>query len=372
MKILSRYVFYEFIKLVFLSIATLITLFIVINFFETIDEFIIYRVEPKICIRYYLFMIPQIFFLMAPNAILLATVVCIGALSKNNEITAMRAGGISLLFITTPILLVSFFVTLFAIVSNEFVTPFTNQRANHTLRVDIRKGKPRSIIQKNKIWYHSKDNSIWNIEYLNPRTNTFKGIHIYFYEKGKSLILTSRLDAASATHDGTYWVFEDVHVRSFNNFSQPESRYFKTAQYQFNENPIDFYRIERKQEEMSLRNIYQYSQKLQNEGLNPTRYQVDFHYKVSYPFICVIMALIGIPFSLRSSRSGEIVFSCGISIILGFVYYYLFSMSISLGHGGILPPWLSAWGINIIAIATGFYMILTIDTNITLPFFKKR
>lgn len=354
-----------------MSIGTLMTLFVVINFFETIDEFIINHVEPEICIRYYLFMIPQIFFLMIPNATLLATVICVGTLSQNNELTAMRAGGISLSFIIAPILMVAFFITLFAIVSNEFIVPYTNQRANYILRVEIRKGTPRSFIQENRIWYHTKDNSFWNIEYLNPQTNTFKGVHIYFYESESPSTLMKRIDARTATHDGKYWIFEDVFVRNFNNYSYPESKFFKLARYQFKERPEDFYRIERKQEEMSLRNIYQYSQKLQKEGLNPIRYQVDLHYKISYPFICVIMVLIGIPFSLRSSRSGGIVFSCGISIIVGFIYYYFFTMSISLGHGGILPPWLSAWGINIIGMATGFYLLLTIDSNVSFSFFGK-
>ena len=371
MNILSRYVLHEFIKLVLLSIASLMTLYVVISFFETIDEFIINHVSPSVCIRYYLFMLPQIFFLMAPNSILLSTVICISTLSRNSELTAMRAGGISLLSITTPILLVSFFVTLIAIVSNEFVTPFTNRKANFIQNVEVRKGKRRSIIQKNKIWYHSKNNTLWNIEYLNPRTRTLKGVHIYFYESKDSLILAKRLDASTAVHDGKYWIFEDVNVRKFNNLDHPESSYFKSAKYQFAEKPKDFFRIERKQNEMSMRNIHEYRKKLLNEGLDSSRYDVDFHYKLSYPFISVIMALIGIPFSLRSSRAGGVVFSCGLSIAVGFIYYYFFTLGISIGHGGALPPWLSAWGLNIIALASGFHMLLTIDSNVSFPFFKK-
>ena len=352
-----------------MSIISLISLFVVINFFETVDEFIIYQADPADCIRYYLFKIPQIFFLMVPNAILLATIVSISSFSQNNELTAMRAGGISLLSITKPILLVSFFVTLFTIVSNEFITPFTNQKSDFILKIKIRKGTPRSLIRENKIWYHAKDQSIWNIDYLDPKNDTFKGVHIYFFKDEK--ILTKRLDASYAAHDGKYWIFEDVYVRKFDSFDQPENKFFKKVKYQFVEIPSDFYRIEKKQKEMSLRDIHQYRQKLRKEGLDPVRYDVDFHYKISYPFVCVIMALIGIPFSLKSSRSGGIFFSCGLSIIIGFIYYYLFSMSISLGHGGTLPPWLSAWGVNIIAVAIGFYMLLTIDSNVSNPVFKK-
>ena len=369
MNILSKYVLYEFIRQVLLSILTLIILFVVISFFENIDEFIIGKVPPSTVASFYLFTIPQIFFMMAPYSILLATVICISSLSRNSELTAMRAGGISLLSITTPILLVAALVTSVSIVSNEFITPFTNQKANYIQNVLVRKGKPRSIIQENKIWYRSKDDTLWNIEYLNPRNRTFRGIHIYFYETGNSLAM--RLDATSAVHDGKDWIFEDAYVRKFNDLRNPESSYYKSAKYRFSENPEDFFRIERKENEMSMRHIHRYRQKLRNEGLDSTRYDVDFHYKISYPFICIIMALIAIPFSLRSSRAGGIVFSCGLSIIVGFIYYYLFSMFISIGHGGALPPLLSAWGLNIVALAFGFYMLLTIDSNVSFPFFKK-
>ena len=370
MKIISKYVLHEFIKLVLLSIITLIILYVVISFFENIDEFIMNHVPPSLCVRFYLFMLPRIFFEMAPYSILLATFVCISSLSQHSELTAMRACGIPLLSITTPILFVSLFVTLIAIVSNEFITPFTNQKANYIQNVLVRKGKPRSIIQENKIWYHSNNGTLWNIEYLSPRTRTFKGIHIYFYESGNSLSM--RLDASTAVHDGKDWIFKDAYVRKFNDLNNPESSYFKSAKYRFSEKPEDFFRIERKENEMSMRHIHQYRQKLRNEGLDPTRYDVDFHYKISYPFICIIMALIGIPFSLRSNRAGGIVFSCGLSIIVGFVYYFLFKMFISIGYGGALPPLLSAWGLNIIALAFGFYMLLTIDSsNVSFPFFQK-
>tara|TARA_B100000315_G_scaffold251055_1_gene285054 strand:- start:2374 stop:3486 length:1113 start_codon:yes stop_codon:yes gene_type:complete len=369
LKIISKYVLHEFIRLVLLSIITLIVLFLIISFFENIDEFIIGKVSPSVVARFYLFTIPQIFFLMAPYSILLATVICISSLSRNSELTAMRAGGISLLSITTPILLVSLLVTLISIVSNEFITPFTNLKANYIQNVVVRKGKPRSIIQENRIWYHSKNDTLWNIEYLNPRTRTFKGVHIFFYKSKNSLAM--RLDASTAVHDGTDWIFEDAYIRKFNDLNNPESSYFKSTKYRFSETPEDFFRIERKENEMSMRHIHQYRQKLRNEGLDSTRYDVDFHYKISYPFICVIMALIAIPFSLRSSRAGGIVFSCGLSIILGFIYYYLFSMFISIGHGGALPPPLSAWGLNIVALAFGFYMLLTIDSSVSFPFFQK-
>jgi lipopolysaccharide export system permease protein len=369
MKILTKYVVREFLKIVFISLTILITLYMVIHFFETIDEFIINKVEPGIILRYFIFKIPLIFFQMAPNAILLATVVCIGTLVRNNEVTAMRAAGISLLFISRPILLVSLSITLSLIVISEYVTPYTNEKHIYYREVKVRKGPHQRKFQENQIWYHSSDDTIWNIEYLNSKTNHFKGVHIYFFEKGE--ILIKRIDATAAIHDGKNWILKDVYVRNFDHQSKIKSEYFKSANYDFKEEPSDFYRIMRREEEMSIKHVYQYSKKLRKEGLNSTRYEVDFHYKISYPFICIVMALIGIPFSLRANSSGGIVFSFGITLVISGPYYFIYTFAVSLGHGEILPPWLAAWGINLIGLTFGFYLLLTLDSNVSFPLLHK-
>lgn len=371
MRILSKYILSEFTKPALLAVVFIVTLYVIVNFFEKVEDFIAFHVDPYDVILYYLLKIPHIFFLMVPYPVLFATAACIGSLSRHSEITAMRAGGISLLSLAAPILLASFFIAILTITFNEYVVPYANLKHRFIHQVDIYKNKfgpVNSAIHGNEIWHRSKENSLWNIEHFDSKNKIFRGVHIYFYEDGKSL--SKRIDASSATHNGKYWVFEDVYLRHFKDFGQSEIKFFKRAQFPFDERPSDFHRLNLDQDEMSIRKINWYRQQLRKEGLDSTRYDVDFHYKIAYPFVCVIMAFIGIPLSLRLSRSGGIMFSVGLSAGIGWVYFYLYSMGISLGHEGILPPWLSAWGLNIIAVAIGSYMILTIDTDVSAPFSK--
>ena len=70
---------------------------------------------------------------------------------------------------------------------------------------------------------------------------------------------------------------------------------------------------------------------------------VDLYAKLSYPLLNLIMILIGIPFAVKTGRSGGIAMSIGISVMIGFAYGVTFYIFISFGKSGFLSPFLSAW-----------------------------
>ena len=82
--------------------------------------------------------------------------------------------------------------------------------------------------------------------------------------------------------------------------------------------------------------------------MNATRYVVDMWAKISSPFICFVLAIVGVAFSIRSSRSGGVALGVAIAIGIGAIYLVLFHASLSFGHAGRLPPILAAWGPNAI------------------------
>ena len=94
MSLLHRYVLRRFIYYYVLSAAGLIGIFLVVDFFERVDEFVRRDIPYSELVYYYICKIPGIAFYMAPQAVLLATVITLAVLARDNEITAMRAGGI--------------------------------------------------------------------------------------------------------------------------------------------------------------------------------------------------------------------------------------------------------------------------------------
>ena len=81
----------------------------------------------------------------------------------------------------------------------------------------------------------------------------------------------------------------------------------------------------------------------------------------------MVLALIGIPLSIRSSRKGGLLFCVWISLVTGFVFTFFYALGISLGYKGVLSPFMAAWGPNLLFIFIGFYLLLTIDSDTLLP-----
>ncbi len=365
MTILTRYILSEFLRILFFALVTMVTLFVVINFFETVDEFVTNKASVFQVVSYYFYKLPLLASRMAPVAFLLATVIAVGALSRNSEITAMKSCGISLMRVSAPILCASLVYSIATAVANEFIIPYTTQKSNHIFRVDIKKQQPRSVFARNKIWYRTNDGSIWQIGLFDAGKRELHNITIFSYEGKKNL--NERVDATKATWEKGGWIFSDGSIRTFNEQGTESTEEFQRRRIYYPLVPGDLAKIKKREEERTLKELYDYAQKVKKEGMDNRRYIVDLHHKLSYPFISLVTALIGIPFSLRSARSGGVLFGVGISMILGFSYNFIFSLGISLGYGGTIPPFFAAWGINLIFTAIGLYLILTLDSETNLP-----
>jgi len=141
MSLLHRYVLRRFIYCYLLSATGLIGIFLVVDFFERIDEFIRRDVPYSDLVFYFIYKIPGIAFYMAPQAVLLATVITLAVLARDNEIIAMKAGGIGIVGITLPILGAALVVALLVLASNEYLAPIATKKMNYIFKVKVQ-GNP--------------------------------------------------------------------------------------------------------------------------------------------------------------------------------------------------------------------------------------
>lgn len=367
MKILRLYILKNFLQTYLLTVLSMIGIYMIIDVFERMDEFVSNNATWGEFFLYYIYKIPFIGHFMGPQAVLLATVITLSALAQNNELTAMKACGISLTGITMPILTTSIIIAMLLILVNEFITPFTSQKMNYIYNVEVRGKSSSGKIKRANLWLRSSAGSaIWNIGYYDPGRSMMKNVSLFYYDD-KSLSITRRIDAAAAIWNGKNWEFLDGYLRTFKKNELAKTEYFENKIFPVLETPRDFKKIRKRPEEMSIREMFRKIQQNQFEGLDTTRLWVDLHHKLSYPFISVVLALIGIPLSLRSSRKGGVLFCSTISLGVGFLFSFFYAMGISLGHGGTFNPVLASWGPSLLFICIGFYMILTIDSEKLLP-----
>jgi len=345
MTILDRYISREFLRFFLLVILSFLSLFLIVDFFEKLKMLINYSAAFYQILAFFFFRIPMMLSLTIPAAVLLSSLLTFGSLSKNSEIVAMRASGVSLYRSSIPILLISFLIALFTFVFSELITPYANEKAEYIRKVEIEKKEIQGIFKQEQIWYRGT-RGIYNFKLFDPEHNTLRGITLNYMDRKMNLIM--RVDAERAVWDRNHWVFYNLLIVRFDSAGFPVMERYGEKILDFPETPSDFRVIQKDSEQMGYFELRKYIQKIRTEGYDATRYLADLHGKIAFPFVCVLLAVIGISFSLKTERSGGLAGSIFAGLIIGFSYWILFAFSMSLGRSGTLPPLLAAWLANLL------------------------
>lgn len=359
MKIIDRYLIHEYLRnLLFITIS-FIALFLIIDFFEKIRMFLSNDATLGQMGSYFLFMIPMIVSQILPAAVLLASLVTCGTLSRHNEITAMKANGISLYRIALPILTIAAMTSLMIFFLSEWITPHTNDRAEKIRLIEVQKRPSMGSFKQDKIWYRGAK-GIYNFRLFDARTGTLQGITIHYVDRRMNLVM--RLDAERGEWKNGHWLFHNLLIARFDNGAFPVLSKVKQQVVDLPEKPSDFQLIQKNVEAMGYFELKRYIRKLRSEGYNETQYVVDLHGKIAFPLVSILLAIIGVSFSLRSERSGGIAQGIGAGLVIGFSYWLVYAFGMSLGRSGALPPFIAAWFANILFATASLFLVRRVKT----------
>lgn len=359
MTILNRYIAKEFCRLFSLVFLSFLSLYLIVDFFEKIRMFLSNNASFDQMLSFFLFSIPMIASLIIPAAVLLATLVTYGSLARTHEIVAMKANGISLYRISLITVAISFVICAISFIIGEFVAPYSNQKADHIRYIEIQKRKTLATFKQHQIWYRGGQ-GIYNFKIFDSTTDTLKGVSINYLDK--KMNLSMRIDAEKAQWLKGRWVFYNVMIAKFEGKGSPNLVIIPQKIIDLPETPADFRIAQRDTDQMGYLELRKYVRKIQAEGYDATRYLVDLHGKISFPFVSLLMTLIGISFSLKSERSGSLMQSIGTGIAIGLSYWLVHAFSMSLGRSGTISPLLSAWFANLlfgIASAVLYFRVRT-------------
>ncbi len=270
MKILTRYLAREFTQNFFLGLGAFAATYLIVEFFERINAFMVNQATLPMMAAYFLNKIPGILYQVSAPAILLAAIVTLGHMSRHNEIMAMKAGGVGLTQITVPILGVAVLICFAVLGISEFIMPETNQNVRALRDLIIHKKKTIVTFKQSQIWIHSHQ-AIYNIQLYNPEKNILEGITIYRLDPGFNL--TERVDARSAHWEQGQWVFSEASVTRFPPDGFPTRRNYPRLVLTLPETPNDFRIAEKDPEEMNYRQLRDYVHKIEKDGYNSSKYR---------------------------------------------------------------------------------------------------
>ena len=352
MKKLDFYIINNFLSKFFIILITFLLIFFVVDIIDKLDKFSKYSLTNQEIIDYYYYTLPEFISFALPMSLLLSTIFCFSILQKNNEITALKASGVSLRRISLSIIILGFFFSFISFFFDNYIVINQLSKRNH-IEKKLNPNKTNTLSRKNNIYYHIGDTFL-GIKRFNFFNNVGKNISI---QKTEGADVTYRMDADKMIWDNNEkkWNLTNLKIRKWEKN--------KLYHYSIDDSLITIEDISPEiikkdnlnPDEMNYWQLNSFIKKLKNKGLNYNRWLVNRNFKTAFACSPLIMMIFGIALSIQGPRGNQ-VSGVGLSIIVIFMYYLLIKFGQSLGYNNVINPFLSVWMVNFIFLFLGTFL----------------
>jgi lipopolysaccharide export system permease protein len=355
MSLINKYLTIEILKYFCIILAAVVGIFLAVDFFEKIDNFMEASLPFLKIIRFYYLKIPSIVARIAPVGILLSVIVVFGLMNKNNEIIALKSSGASIYYILRPVVSIGLFLCVLIFLLSELIVPITISKVNRIWNFEVK--KKSAIISRGKNIWIKGDRAIYHITYYNPTDSNIFGVTLNFFDD--DFRLTRRVDAKKGVFKEGKWIFYEMIEQKLDKESNNYSvAFLEEWEEPFLFLPEDIKRVVKKSEEMNILELLEYIKNIENEGYDASAYKVDMYTKLAFPFVCFVMCLVGTGVGGRGKIRESLAVSICFGIGIAFLFWIFYSFCLSLGYGEMLPPFVAAWSANFVFLCFGLFAIL--------------
>jgi len=343
-------------------LAGFVLIFDAFTLFDLLGDISKNRIPLTMVLDYFRYLVPLMVYQLAPLATLVATLVTLAVLAKNNEVIAFKASGISLYRLVLPLTLAGCLIAGGMFLLDDTFLPYANQRQD-ALRNQI-KGRPaQTYFQPARQWIMGEDNKIYNYELFDPDRQLFGGLNVFELDPA-TFQIRRRVFATRATWVPTEntWALAGGWVRDFTDGRITRYAPFKVSSLAELTEPPGYFRREVKQSyQMNWRQLGDYIESLQKAGFDTARLSVQWQKKFAFPLIAAIIVFLGAPFAFLVGTRGAIG-GLAVAVGIGIVYWATAALFEALGSAGQLPPILAAWTPDAIFGFLAVYFFLKMPT----------
>lgn len=366
MRLLDRYLFRELLAPLAYCLGGFLIFWISFDAFTRLSDFQDDKLHLFDILKYYFAMTPEFIVTVLPIALLLALLYALTNHARHNEITAMRAAGVSLWRVCLPYLIVGLLASIALFVLNEFVVPHNTDWGNRILSRHVQKAGSLQAQNHFTDFVNAREHRLWHFtEYRVKTTEMLNPIVSWTLPDGS----IRQLKADRAIRTNGVWTFFGAKVFEQANAGAPLLPAFQAnilPMPEFDETPKDILSEIKISEYQGLRasrrpdiplaDIVAYLR------LHPDLPRADSSWlltklygRLAAPWTCLVVVLIAIPFGAASGRR-NLFFGVAGSIFICFTFFVLQQVGLALGLGGRLPPWLAAWLPNLLFGTAGLWM----------------
>jgi len=360
--LIDLYLLRNFLAYLLATLLAFLLLFESFTFFELLEDMARHNVPSLIVADYLRYLTPQMAYQLLPLAALVAVLVTLGLLAKYNEITAFKAGGISLYRLSLPLVAAGVALAGGMFLLDDTYLPYANQKQD-ALRNQI-KGRPaQTFYQPRRQWIVGENWKMYNYELFDSDRKLFGGLSVLQLDP-QTFQLRRRVFAARAHWEDRLktWVLEQGWVRDFD--GPRVTRYVPFLVYtlsELNEPPAYFKREVRQSYQLNWRELAQYISDLHGAGFDVARLAVQWHKKFAFPLLAPVIMLLGVPFAFLVGTRGALG-GIALAVAIAIAYWAASALFEAMGAVGQLPPILAAWSPDAIFAFLGVYFFLKMPT----------
>jgi LPS export ABC transporter permease LptF/LPS export ABC transporter permease LptG len=358
--LLDRYIARKYLAIMGFALAGLLGASVIVAFFERLDAVHRHAKPIGLLLQHVWFRIPEFLAAVLPAAALTTTLLALGLLVRTNEITAMKASGISLYRTIVPVLFLSAAVSGAAFLVQERLAPAAGIRAEEIWnRINEVPARRYSSFGRHWVLGREKDR-IYHYEYFEPASSGFIRLSVFDIDTGR-WTLARRVYAEKASLGAGGFELRNGWLRDFTGAAAVPFAVMESWKLPASEGRAAFVREWKEPQQMTYEELREYASEVRATGFEATRLTVDLRAKIAFPLVSLVMTVLAIPFAFSMGKKGALA-GMGLGVVLAAAYWGAFAVSRSLGYTGVLSPFLAAWGANLIFGLAGLFLLFRLRT----------
>ncbi len=332
MTLLTRYLLRHFLTLMAVVGLGLLGLFLLVEIFERLDDFVEAHAKTGDILLYFLFRLPGLLDSIAPLIILMAGLVSISILARQNELMILKTSGISPWQIARPHLAAVGLISALLLFLSGFIAPQTESMASA-----VRENKPRhGMVRGDRLFYHGERN-IWSALVERPDASVLSSLHWMRYDENYHIMDIIHAKHAEYAGKGRWNLFNGVHQTREITAQPLRDISFKSMSLESGQTPRDFMAVETPPHNMKITALYTAIRRMKQAGLSTAALESVFWSRLTYPLLGLAMLFAGLPIVLAVGRGG-IPFGISFGIALGFLVWIAWNFLFTLEGSGRLHP----------------------------------
>jgi len=353
--IVDRYVLSELLKPFVAGVVAFMIIMISNTLYIFMELIVKSGVDSWTVAQMLLYSLPAIVVVTLPVAYMFATLLALGRLGRDSEITAMRACGVSLSRIIAPVIVISLLISGLGYTLQEQVVPWANRQTVEVLKRMMSREPLQAVKEK---YFLKTDQRNFYVNEIDRDKGLLKQVYVIDQTQSE---FPQVIAAEQATRENTRWVLSNGVSRKLeaSGFLDHEIR-FGRMEIEMEIQADKVFANQLDVRSMASGEARELIDRKKQEGQDTRADELDYYTKSSLPLATFFTILLAAPIGILFSKMGN-YFGVAISIALVFIWYVTYSIFTSLGKAGTVEPFLAAWVQNLAFGSVGTLLLMQLS-----------